>query len=58
VTPDEYRRPEADRDATHDFDTWDRICRLYGWPQTFASGSWSPSGASEKLLGEQPGVNV
>jgi hypothetical protein len=19
------------------FETWDRICKLYGWPQTFAS---------------------
>jgi hypothetical protein len=19
-----------------DFETWDRICKLYGWPQTFA----------------------
>jgi hypothetical protein len=19
----------------HDFETWDRICKLYGWPQTF-----------------------
>jgi hypothetical protein len=20
------------------FETWDRICKLFGWPQTFASG--------------------
>jgi hypothetical protein len=20
------------------FETWDRICKLYGWPQTFTSG--------------------
>jgi hypothetical protein len=19
----------------HDFKTWERICKLYGWPQTF-----------------------
>jgi hypothetical protein len=23
----------------HDFETWDRICKLYGWPQTSQSGS-------------------
>jgi hypothetical protein len=23
-------------DAFPDFETWDRICELYGWPQTFA----------------------
>jgi predicted transcriptional regulator len=22
-------------DAYPDFETWDRICKLYGWPQTF-----------------------
>ena len=21
-----------------DFETWDRICKLYGWPQTFVKG--------------------
>jgi transcriptional regulator with XRE-family HTH domain len=34
ITPDEYRALEAG-DAFPDFETWDRICKLYGWPQTF-----------------------
>jgi hypothetical protein len=30
----EYRQLEAGtRSPT--FETWDRICKLYGWPQTF-----------------------
>jgi hypothetical protein len=29
-----YRALEA-ADAFPDFDTWDRICKLYGWPRTF-----------------------
>ncbi len=34
VTPAAYRELEAGtRSPT--FDTWDRICKLYGWPQTF-----------------------
>ena len=23
------------------FETWDRICKLFGWPQTFAEGNQS-----------------
>jgi DNA-binding XRE family transcriptional regulator len=34
VKPQEYRELEAG-DRVPDFDTWDRICKLYGWPQTF-----------------------
>jgi hypothetical protein len=30
----EYRGLE-EASAIHDFETWDRICKLYGWPQTF-----------------------
>ena len=37
VKPQEYRALEAG-DAVPDFDTWDRICKLYGWPQTFMGG--------------------
>ncbi len=34
VTVREYRELEAgERDP--DSVTWDRICKLYGWPQTF-----------------------
>jgi hypothetical protein len=31
----EYRALEAG-EAVPDFDTWSRICKLYGWPQTSA----------------------
>jgi hypothetical protein len=31
-----------------DFETWDRICKLYGWPQTFAEAS-EPRGVSWEL---------
>jgi len=34
----EYRELEAGT-LSPTFETWDRICKLYGWPQTFASGS-------------------
>jgi hypothetical protein len=34
VSPREYRELEAG-ERTPDFETWDRICKLYGWPQTF-----------------------
>jgi hypothetical protein len=34
VKPHEYRELEAGR-RSPDFETWDRICKLYGWPQTF-----------------------
>jgi transcriptional regulator with XRE-family HTH domain len=36
VKPQEYRELEAGT-RSPDFDTWDRICKLYGWPQTFVS---------------------
>jgi hypothetical protein len=34
VSVREYRELEA---GSHwpTFETWDRICKLYGWPQTF-----------------------
>ena len=35
IAADEYRALEAG-EPIHDFETWDRICKLYGWPQTFA----------------------
>jgi transcriptional regulator with XRE-family HTH domain len=34
VKPQEYRELEAGT-RSPDFETWDRICKLYGWPQTF-----------------------
>jgi hypothetical protein len=34
VRAQEYRELEAGT-RSPDFDTWDRICKLYGWPQTF-----------------------
>jgi predicted transcriptional regulator len=34
VKPREYQELEAG-ERFPDFDTWDRICKLYGWPQTF-----------------------
>ena len=34
VKPQEYRALEAG-ERSPDFDTWDRICKLNGWPQTF-----------------------
>jgi transcriptional regulator with XRE-family HTH domain len=34
VSVREYRKLEAG-DRSPDFGTWDRICKLYGWPQTF-----------------------
>jgi Helix-turn-helix len=30
----EYREIEAG-ERVPDFGTWERICKLYGWPQTF-----------------------
>ena len=30
----EYREMEAG-DRVPEFDVWDRLCELYGWPQTF-----------------------
>ena len=34
VKPQEYRELE-DGTRSPDFETWDRICKLYGCPQTF-----------------------
>jgi hypothetical protein len=34
VKPQEYRELEAGT-RSPDFETWDRICKPYGWPQTF-----------------------
>jgi transcriptional regulator with XRE-family HTH domain len=34
ITPAEYRRLEEE-EAWPSFDTYDRICKLFGWPQTF-----------------------
>jgi hypothetical protein len=36
VSVREYRELEAGTRAPN-FDTWDRICKLYGWPQTFVT---------------------
>ena len=36
VKPQEYRKLEAGT-RSPDFETWDRICKLYGWPQTFVA---------------------
>jgi DNA-binding XRE family transcriptional regulator len=35
VKPAEYRRLEEGK-AWPDWETYDRICDLFGWPQTFA----------------------
>jgi transcriptional regulator with XRE-family HTH domain len=35
ITPAEYRRLEEEA-AWPSFETYDRICKLVGWPQTFA----------------------
>jgi hypothetical protein len=40
VKPQEYRELEAGT-RSPDFDAWDRICKLYGWPQTYAGRSWA-----------------
>jgi hypothetical protein len=37
----EYREFEAGQ-RFPDFDTWDRICKLNGWPQTFLGTSGRP----------------
>ena len=34
IAPDQCRALEAG-EPIHDFDTWDRICKLCGWPQRF-----------------------
>ena len=38
VSISEYRELEAG-DRSPSFETWDRICKLFGWPQTFASST-------------------
>jgi hypothetical protein len=37
VSIQEYRELEAGV-RSPSFETWDRICKLYGWPQTFELG--------------------
>ena len=37
ITVREYREIAAG-ESVPSWETWDRICRLFGWPQTFASG--------------------
>jgi hypothetical protein len=37
MKPQTYRELEAG-ERWPDSETWDRICKLYGWPQTFATG--------------------
>jgi DNA-binding XRE family transcriptional regulator len=32
----EYRELDAGK-RSPSFETWDRICKLYGWPQTFVT---------------------
>ena len=38
ATVREYRELEAG-ERSPDFETWDRICKMYGWPQTFVGGT-------------------
>ncbi len=37
VKPEEYRELEAGT-LSPTFGAWDRICELFGWPQTFVGG--------------------
>ena len=37
VSVREYRELEAGK-RRPTFEAWDRICKLYGWPQTFVTG--------------------
>jgi hypothetical protein len=46
VTVREYRELEA-VDRWPSFETWDRICNLYGWPRTFV-----PSQSSSRSVGK------
>ncbi len=34
----EYRELEAG-ERSSSFETWDRICKAFGWPQTFATSN-------------------
>jgi hypothetical protein len=38
VSPREYRELEAGTSLPR-FDTWDRICKLFGWSQSFVRSS-------------------
>jgi transcriptional regulator with XRE-family HTH domain len=38
VSPREYRELEAGT-AWPSFDTWDRMCKLYAWPQRLVGGA-------------------
>ena len=35
-----YREIEAG-ERWPNFETWDRICKAFGWPQTFAGAPWA-----------------
>jgi DNA-binding XRE family transcriptional regulator len=35
VSPQEYREL-VDGERYPNFETWDRMCKLFGWPQTFS----------------------
>jgi hypothetical protein len=37
VSVHDYRELEAG-ERTPNFETWNWICKLYGWPQTFVGG--------------------
>jgi hypothetical protein len=38
VTVRQYRALEAG-EASPAFETWDRMCKLFGWPQTFVGSA-------------------
>ncbi len=40
ITVREYRELEAGA-RSPSFETWDRICKLFGWPQTFTTSTRS-----------------
>jgi hypothetical protein len=41
VSVREYREIEAGA-RSPSFETWDRICKLYGWPQTLVVSQFDP----------------
>jgi hypothetical protein len=45
----EYRALE-DGESYPDFETWDRICKLYGWPQTFVGSTEMHSRIAVKCM--------
>jgi hypothetical protein len=57
ISPNVYRSLEAG-EPIHDFDTWDRICKLYGWPAGLAltafAGASSPPCKSRRILIRRP----